>query len=50
MEELAIEECEKAQFARLINIVNESVFSDSYGGINYVPSKIKKNADYFKCK
>ena len=50
MEELAVEMCEKAQLGRLMNTINNRVFSDSYGGINFVPSKIKKNADFFKSK
>ena len=48
MEELAIEEVERAEFAKLVIRMNLNVYSDSYGLLNFVPSKIESHSDFFK--
>ncbi len=48
MEEVAAEECQKAEFSKLCRVMGSVLYFDSYGTLSFVPSRVKKNSDYFR--
>ena len=44
---IAKEECEKAQFVKIMATMKKTIFSDSYGSISFLESKIRTNNEFF---
>lgn len=50
MVEIALEECERADYAKLMMEFKTTVLSTTYGKLLFRPSKVQRHFDYFASK